>query len=502
MKKEIQRWKVFEQKFNEETNCNQFLDVELSAVFINKNLKVEVTGFYNGNNEFLVRFMPEEIGEWAFTTKSNIEELNGLAGSFICISEQVDNHGPVKVLGDLVASNSRDRVITKDEDFHFCYADGKTFYPFGTTCYAWLHQPLQLQERTLVQMEDSPFNKLRMCIFPKHYIYNLNEPIYHVYEGNIEDGFDFTRFNIDFFKLLDKRVEELDKLGIEADIILFHPYDRWGFSEMSQEQDVMYLKYIVSRLAAYKNVWWSLANEYDLMQKKTIDDWELFAKVIQRYDPYNHLRSIHNWLKVYDYTKSWVTHCSIQRTDIYKTVENTNEWRDSYKKPVIIDECGYEGNINYGWGNLTGEDMTRRFWEAIVRGGYLSHGETYTHPDDIIWWAHGGKLHGSSVERIAFLRKIVEEAPGYITPLKITPEIIGDNWDVPCGTVGEKYKLYYFGFSRPSFRTYKLPEDKKYKIGIIDTWDMTITQLNGEFSGDIRIELPGKQYIAVRMTEV
>lgn len=502
MKKEIKKWRIFEESFKLKVDGNPFLTVDLSATFTNESIKVEVQGFYDGDDNYVIRFMPQETGQWKYTTKSNYKELNGITGEFICVESEKDNHGQVVVKGELVSSNSRDRIVTKEEDFHFSYLDGTPYYPFGTTCYAWIHQDLELQEKTLKTLKNSPFNKIRMCLFPKHYAYNFNEPIEHVYEGNINDGFNFKKFNINFFKLLEKRIMQLDDLGIEADIILFHPYDRWGFSKMTNENDYLYLKYVVSRLSAFKNVWWSLANEFDLMTEKTVDDWEFFAKVIQRFDPYNHLRSIHNCKKIYDHTKPWITHCSIQRVDIYKTAECTNEWRELYKKPIVIDECGYEGNINYGWGNITGEDMVRKFWEATVRGGYLGHGETYTHPQDIIWWSHGGDLHGSSIERIKFLRKIVEEAPGMLSPLKITPENERDNWDVPCANIDDKYRLYYFGFSRPSFRTYKLPVGKKYRIDIIDTWDMTIKELEGEFSGDIRIELPGKQYIAVRMTEV
>ncbi len=34
--------------------------------------------------------------------------------------------------------------------------------------------------------------------------------------------------------------------------------------------------------------------------------------------------------------------------------------------------------------------MVRRFWETAVRGGYCGHGETYLHPEDILWWSKGG----------------------------------------------------------------------------------------------------------------
>ena len=78
----------------------------------------------------------------------------------------------------------------------------------------------------------------------------------------------------------------------------------------------------------------------------------------------------------------------------------------AYGKPVVCDEPGYEGNIYWGWGNLTGEELMRRFWEGAMRGGYVTHGETFIDEDEQIWWAHGGELHGDAPARIAFMRSI------------------------------------------------------------------------------------------------
>jgi hypothetical protein len=90
-----------------------------------------------------------------------------------------------------------------------------------------------------------------------------------------------------------------------------------------------------------------------------------------------HLRSIHNCGPFYDHTRQWITHCSIQRQDMHKTSEFTEDWRQRLGKPIVLDEIAYEGNINHCWGNISGEELTRRFWETTVRGGYAGHGETY-----------------------------------------------------------------------------------------------------------------------------
>ncbi|MNZ78351.1 hypothetical protein D3C78_969200 [compost metagenome] len=66
----------------------------------------------------------------------------------------------------------------------------------------------------------------------------------------------------------------------------------------------------------------------------------------------------------------------------------------------------------------------------------------------------------------------------------------------------EQYYLYYFGFNQPKFRNFKLKPGQRYKVEIIDTWNMTIELLPGLFEGKFRIDLPGRLYMAVRMTRV
>ena len=44
-----------------------------------------------------------------------------------------------------------------------------------------------------------------------------------------------------------------------------------------------------------------------------------------------------------------------------------------------------------------------------------------------------------------------------------------------------------------------LPADRQYTVEVIDTWEMTITPLEGTFSGSCQIPLPGKPYLAVRI---
>jgi Domain of unknown function (DUF5605) len=216
------------------------------------------------------------------------------------------------------------------------------------------------------------------------------------------------------------------------------------------------------------------------MTAKSEDDWERIAAVIQREDHAAHLTSIHNGLTFYDHSRSWITHCSIQRT-----AENAHEWRDHYGKPVVIDECGYEGDIEFGWGNISGQELVRRCWEGALQGAYVNHGETYHDESEVLWWSKGGQLRGESPARIGFLISIIVEIPsGRLEPLP-------SDWDAPWGGDAH-HRLVYFGFQRPSRRSIMAPPGTRWRVDIIDTWNMTVDTLPGEFEGRFTVHLPAR----------
>lgn len=498
----VERWGTLTLSFPGERGGNPYVEREIRGQFKGACECVNADGFYDGDGIYKIRFMPSFLGVYSYRVEGNFSD-RVFEGTFTVTEPGAENHGPVKVAAQ----------------YHFTYSDGRPYYEIGTTCYAWVHQPLSMQEETLETLREGPFNKLRFCIFPKHYDYNLYEPLTYPFEGtpcsidnltkenfagylpsNPENHWDFSKFNPEHFRLFDQRIEELSRLGIEADLILFHPYDRWGFSEMSPEEDGRYVRYMVARYGAYRNVWWSLANEYDLCPKKSVADWDRIGYLICEKDPYHRLRSIHNCKQIYDFTKPWITHCSIQRTEIYLSAANTKQWRMQYGKPVVLDEVGYEGDINFSWGNLTAMEMVRLFWTAAVRGGYCGHGETYMDPSDKLWWSHGGRLRGESAPRLLFLHKILSEVPG----LGLEPVAMKQCED-DCATAAHigykgKFYLYYSGNTRPGFKQFHLTPGKQYRVSVIDTWNMTVED-RGSFESSVRVELPGRLYMAVRIEE-
>jgi hypothetical protein len=180
---------------------------------------------------------------------------------------------------------------------------------------------------------------------------------------------------------------------------------------------------------------------------------------------------------------------------------------------VVYDEVKYEGDAKYRWADLSGFDMVHRFWCGTAGGTYVGHGDYFnTHGEDT-WTSFGGHLSGQSAPRLAFLRQILEAGPAEgLDPI--------DKWNDP-NTAGQadEYYLTYFGREMPTawvFQLYKrgVTDGMRFKVDVIDTWNMTITPVEGEFVTkrkddyhfvDARgrsVPLPGKPGIAVRAVNI
>jgi len=473
--RDVEQWGIFENSYKGPTDGNPFVDVEFGATFEHAGNRVAVGGFYDGGGMYRVRFMPDALGAWTYRTKSNRPELDGQEGMFAVTAPKAGNHGPVRV---------------KDQ-YHFLYADGTPYRELGTTCYAWTSQPAALEEQTLQTLAGAPFNKMRMCLYPKWYHYNQVEPPQYPFEGQPPNKWDFARLNPLYFQHFEKRVQQLGAMGIQADVILFHPYDEghWGFDDMGPDNDDRYLRYMIARLGAYRNVWWSLANEWDIFkEKKTEADFVRFGEILAKEDPYKRLCSIHQQRTFFDHSKPWISHVSMQND----MPDNAPAYIREYAKPVVFDECRYEGDIPEGWGDITAERLVGNFWRTLVLGAFCGHGETYLNAEEELWWSKGGVLVGQSPKLLKFFKSIVDAAPAGATVLTDR-----NTW----GLDGEYY-LTYLWDRQHATQSYKLPEGGRFRAEIIDTLAMTITPVPGTVCGQVDVPLPVKPYLAIRVTRV
>ncbi|MDD6222414.1 MAG: DUF5605 domain-containing protein [Lachnospiraceae bacterium] len=392
--------------------------VDLTAEFVHGDKRVCVNGFYAGDNTYKIRFFADEPGEYHYTVRGLFSD----SGSFLVDPVQV----PVRKNADgLLLQLPSEHGIVHPDGCHLRFQDGTYFQAFGTTVYALMYQKDALINETMETLKHSPFNKIRLCVFPKHYRYNTNEPEHFPFCKRDDGSWDVDHPDFIFWDRFEKRLRELFAMGIQVDLILFHPYDRWGFSAMPQKDNLIYLDYLLRRFSAYPGLWWSMANEYDLCFSKTKEDWLAIEEKIASSDPWHHMLGNHNCFRYWDPSGENITHLSWQT----RMVTRVGEMMRRFGKPVLIDECCYEGNLPESWGSLSGEEMVQRFWRVDTVGGYCTHGETYlpgtkeaaaatdTGEPEVVWWAKGGRLNGKSPARIAFLRSVLESLPPPLSPL-------------------------------------------------------------------------------------
>jgi len=473
----VEKWDVFEvELISEKKFKNPFEDVTLTAWFTTGSTTKEVNGFYDGGSTWKIRFMPEETGQYNFRTESNYKGFSGLTGSFQSVGPSPGNQGPVRV----------------DKKYHFSYADGTPCFIMGTTIYNWIFRPAELRQNTLESLEAYQFNKARMVVFPQYFklpsgdnvfegIDISYEPDMPPYKGKLY-AFDYRNFNVEYFRNLENRIRELRDIGVEADVILFHNYDfgLWGIDDgLSDDDALFYLDYLMVRISSLRNVWWSLANEYDLVMPEGKNarsvpdrrDWDRIGNYIMNNDPYNHPRSVHEWSKIYP-NRPWMTHVSCQKPDTYNLLIRLKK---EYQKPVICDEYQYEGNIADGWGNLTPQQAVFRHWLSVMAGAYATHGDCYVADTNIkdSFFTYGGEITVKGSSRLKFLKEIVEQLPFQeMAPLE---EFSKDHKKF-CLSKGNDVMLFLLTGDYTDRKLYFNSSGlaNKYDVTVYDTWNCSV----------------------------
>lgn len=468
--------------------ANPFTDVTVQARFRSDSKDVLATGFYDGHGSWKVRLMPEVQGVWTFSTISSDPDLNQKTGSFKVGAPRAGNHGPVRV---------RDK-------YHFGYADGTDYFPLGTTQYGGIGGDLRNRIRTVNQLSHTSFNKTRFML--------LSPFVGAVGAGPFETGTDgkrnYKRPNPVYYAQVEASLFDLQALGVEADVIFFVPYDRTpgGVSSMGAENDELYLRYAVARLAAFHNVWWTMSNEFDVHRVQK--DWKKLGTLVSEADPYKHLLGIHNCCTAfYDNSEPWVTHSILQDITLQRltSAPRNNAWLEldqrKIGKPVVVDEYGYEGNNGMTWGSFSGREIVEMHWAITLAGAYGSHGESYSGGGSAT-----GEFIGDAPPRLAFLRKIMEEAPyremepdpgasDSSSPLISILAKRGSYYLIGCWPPREvaDWNLGFFGPATPSRPqplkpfgggiTSPVPEpeyklgDGIFRVDLIDPWAMKVTTL-------------------------
>jgi hypothetical protein len=375
---ELQKWEVVDYVIKSKSlpNENPF-EVHFGAVFTGPgNQQLNIPGFYNGQNEWVVRFSSSTIGDWCFQTYSSMSKLAGIKGQLKVIENMdLDRKGAIK--------------IDPERPQSFIYEDGSPYFSFAFEL-DWLFaldqdnkNGIPKTEQIIGSIKENGFNQVVMNVYaydvkwhtdqaPAQY--NYSQPGYSPFGGNNENP-EFSSLNTDFFRHLDRVIHHLDNAGIVAHIMIYVWNKKVNWPAMYSKADNMYFDYVISRYQAFSNIIWDVSKEALDYGRCDIPYINERIQRIRKLDAHQRLLTVHD----YEYCSreaDRVDFISIQnwRPNIYDHSLLARE-RHSDKPVVNIEHGGYEiGPYKSFSGNYTNaETCLIRNYECAFAGVYTTY---------------------------------------------------------------------------------------------------------------------------------
>jgi hypothetical protein len=281
---------------------NPFADVAVDALFTSPSGETfAMPGFYDGihgdgANTWCVRFNPGDPGRWTYRTVSRPTDPD------------LDQEGTFEV----VAAEDRGSLkATPGRAWGFQYESGEAVFLLGDTTYnlfGMAHCGGDV-EGFLRRRAEQGFNlfRVRAQVSPFH-----PPEGYSAWQarrtwpwGGSEQAPQFDRFNLDYFRTVDRVVRLAEVLGVGFEMIM----EAWGFefpfnnrAVFVPEWEQLWLRYLIARYDAFNCVYfWTLMNEYefypngDWRHNPVADRWAMrVGRWIKGVSAHGHVIAVHN----------------------------------------------------------------------------------------------------------------------------------------------------------------------------------------------------------------
>ncbi len=353
--------------------ANPFKETEVYAIFTHEDgTAMKQYGFWNGGDDWCIRFSPVKTGTWSFKTYSDDNGLNGIEGTVEGLKAEarhaLDNHGWVKL--------ERDKR-------YFIYEDGTPFFWLGDT-----------------HWQGPDYERIHQCNYPgctcsnqfKHVVDDRVKKGFTVYQTYFSSGRNtsdpekevlpwwkdnYETINTEAFEKSDYMFEYLDSVGMT--IALGLGLHSQTYNQMKGNEEAMRLitKYIVARYSAYPIIWLT-GQEIVSFHQPSLDLWIKIGAYIGELDGYKHPRGAHMYPLDANYPsikklgkEPWHQYYMLQAghgaAARFKDRFFYKSYFDDPKKKIYIEgECQYE-DIYYKLQNDASHNR-KGAWQAMLSG--------------------------------------------------------------------------------------------------------------------------------------
>lgn len=368
---EVEQYRVYEIRLHSGATHENPFDLSLSASITGpEDKELDVPGFYDGDGVWKIRFSPDLLGVWAWSTSSDDLELNGQTGEVECV---LNTHSQIH--GRLM----RD----PDHPHHFIYQDGTRYFLMGYEC-DWLWA-LDLGDPDTDHLESfvdeiSKYGAFNYVVTQAYAHYakwatHIHKPPriaptdLYAWEGTNEAP-DHSRLNLKYWQHYDRMMDLLQEKGIIAHIMITVWNKVVNWPEQKSKDDNRFWKYVLARYQAYSNVVWDVSKE---AQNRPDEYWEDRLQFIKKYDAHDHLVTIHSlWHRHEDLKRQYCDLISDQQHRDWH--EHIIDRRKFLERPVMNIEFGYEiGPIETYRVRQYPDEVRRRMWVIYMAGGYATY---------------------------------------------------------------------------------------------------------------------------------
>ncbi len=388
---------------------NPFRDATLRAEFhAPSGVTIPVMGFYNGGDEWRVRFVPREHGVWTWRTTLQAPPAPPVTreGTFRC--EGTLGHGFLHV--------------SARNPFRLEHDDGTPFYPVGIqTCNflqpdfdgpnpdgsrrtvsneAWLAAFTGAVNLVRTQFGQGTRTGCAMALIAARPPHSTN-------------AFAFTpdRYDLNLAAQLDRVYQQQRAAGLSQILILFQDMSMWGggrsafgdsrdlttngFKSVhapSLPQQEQYIRYIVARWGCYVDMW-ELYNEDGYAPG---DYLAHLAEVVRSADPYQHLRTT-NFTRLgapWSDVNTWHEYMGMPANGVDVQVSQQIAIYKAHGKPVVNTEFGNQGRLS---------NVDPLKWRVAVWSAFMNEASP-------LFWGMSGHVVPAGYEKAG------ENANAYIGP--------------------------------------------------------------------------------------
>jgi len=467
-------------------------DVQVKAVFRHESgtPTIKVFAFWDGDGNdgakggvFKVRFCPTRPGRWRLAgLETNRPGFEPLATAVTCVA-------------------SRHPGFWLPDGRWYRRSNGSHPFILGNTHYTFLSRRdnrgrVCCDPVLDIRRSARYYKKVRFSLFGGRYPDPTLKPFLDDAGRPSDDGrFAFRPNPAWFLRGVDPAVAEGFERDVVCDLILCGPDTRESRSTLKYHPRP-WLRYVAARYGAYPNVWFCLANEWDIKDPRyTAEEIRGAGSYLRSCLAYPAPISVHGSPRRWrpELNGSWHDHVIIQYK-VKRLPQAADAVLESFslggKKPVVNDENGYQGK---GDGFALG-DVVEGCLGTFLGGGYPTTGEKFASKKGQYFWGGFDPEKHSATKHLAFLRRFLEANVAFwrLEPVPLRGSAI-ENCPEQFRLLANEGNEYVLGSNARAEGLVFRADGGRWRVVQADLMAMRVQVLGEDVSGLFRFSTPASR---------